>query len=713
MIPTSQPSDAAEQQPGTRTPSTPAPASRLRRLLIGPPRNIEERGVFHKVSLIALLAWVGLGADGLSSSAYGPEEAFRTLGEHQYLAVLLAALMVTTVLVISAGYSRIIELFPHGGGGYVVASKLLGQKAGVLSGCALLIDYVLTIAISIAAAGDALFSLLPPEWHAWKLPTAFALVAAMTLLNLRGVRESVMVLAPVFFLFVITHTILIAGGFLRHVPEISQTATNVTQGFSSGYATLGLSGLTLLLLQAFSLGGGTYTGIEAVSNGVPIMRHPQVATAKRTMLYMAISLAFTATGLLLCYLLWRIVPQTGKTMNAVLVEEVSRGIPGASIFVILTMVSAGALLVVAAQAGFTDGPRVLANMAMDSWAPRRFAALSDRLTTQNGIALMGLTAVGALLYTRGDVRHLVVMYSINVFLTFSLSLGGMLLHSFRERRARRPWRKDAALFSVGFGLAAVILGVTIYEKFGSGGWITLAATGALVILCMLIRRHYQSVSRELSRAFKAFESPAISNAPLASRDSSSIRDPRAAIDDFPQSAIQNPQSKITPASPLAPCPSPLNPRLPTAAILVTSYGGIGIHTTLNTFRVFPGHFKNVVFLSVGVIDSGAFKGEGSVEQLKQQTAAMLDQYVSFAHRLGIPATTRMGIGTDAVEEAEKLCLATAREFPHATFIAGQIIFQRDTWYRRLLHNQTAYTIQRRLQWAGQNMVILPARVQDL
>ncbi|MGH8016631.1 MAG: amino acid transporter, partial [Candidatus Zixiibacteriota bacterium] len=142
--------------------------TRLRRILIGPPRNLKDSSLHHRITLVAFLAWVGLGADGLSSSAYGPEEAFRTLGEHTYLALALAALMATTVLVISTAYSRIIELFPHGGGGYVVASKLLGKRLGVVSGSALLVDYVLTITISIAAAGDALFSLLPMEWHSWK-----------------------------------------------------------------------------------------------------------------------------------------------------------------------------------------------------------------------------------------------------------------------------------------------------------------------------------------------------------------------------------------------------------------------------------------------------------------------------------------------------------------------------------------------------------------
>src|SRR5437588_2233115 len=150
--------------PASNQARPPTVVQRIRRILFGPPRKLEEAGLFHKVSLVAVLAWVGLGADGLSSSAYGPEEAFRTLGQHTYLAMALAVATAFTVLVISYAYSRIIEQFPLGGGGYVVASRLLGQRAGVVSGCALVVDYVPTISIPLAAAGDAIFSLLPPAW---------------------------------------------------------------------------------------------------------------------------------------------------------------------------------------------------------------------------------------------------------------------------------------------------------------------------------------------------------------------------------------------------------------------------------------------------------------------------------------------------------------------------------------------------------------------
>jgi len=656
--------------PSTPLEDRPTLMRRAGRVVFGAPRSLHDRRLFHHISLIAFLAWVGLGADGLSSSAYGPEEAFRTLGAHTYLAVVLAAVMVVTILIISTAYSVIIEQFPFGGGGYLVATKLLGPAFGVTSGSALLVDYVLTITVSIAAAGDALFSLLPLSWAVWKLSAESFFILGLITLNIRGVRESVIALAPIFFLFLGTHVILIAGGLLGHLGRFGQTTQFINTGFHGGLTTLGMGGLLLLLVHAYSLGGGTYTGIEAVSNGLLIMREPRVKTAKRTMLYMGSSLAFTAAGLLVCYLLWDVNHVAGKTMNAVLVEKMATGLPLGGLFVVLTLVSEGALLIVAAQTGFIDGPRVLANMAVDSWMPHRFSALSVRLTAHNGIALMGLASLAALLYTKGDVRHLVVMYSINVFLTFSLSMFGMALKSFRERG--KKWHRHALLFVTGFLLCATILVITIFMKFRQGGWITLLVTGSVIALCFLIRRHYRKLGHVLGQLYSELG--------------------KIPVDSHPNTA-------------------PLDPTKPTAAILVGSYGGLGIHTLLNVFRSFPGHFQNVIFLSVGVIDSGEMKGEDALDHLRNVTNETTRRYIELARGMGIPAAARTAIGIDAVDEAELLCVDLVKEFPRTTFFAGKVIFQREKFYQRLLHNETARSIQTRLQWRGQTMVILPARVR--
>lgn len=644
---------------------------KIRRVLIGEARDPADRTIHKHILLVPLLAWVGLGADGLSSSAYGPEEAFRTLGQHTYLAVLLAGVMAATVFLIAAGYSRIIEAFPQGGGGYVVGTALLGKPAGVISGSALLVDYVLTVTISIAAATDALFS-FAPEWvRPYHLHVDFVLIAALVVLNIRGIRESVTILAPIFAVFAVTHVIAIVGGFAMHVPQIRETAGEVTTGFQGGMGTLGLWGMLLLFLHAYSLGGGTYTGIEAVSNGLPILREPRVRNGKLTMLLMASSLAFTAAGLLLLYLLWDVSHVEGKTMNAVLLERMTSGIPGGAAFAFITLLSEGALLVVAAQAGFVDGPRVLATMAVDSWLPRRFSALSERLTTQNGIMLIGAAALAALLYTGGDVGKLVVLYSINVFITFSISMFGMWLAAVRAPKGTPKRRRDLALFGVGFTLCATILVVTVIEKFHDGAWVTLIITGSLVALCFAIKRHYNETIATLNRLYSELER-------------------------LPQMAKPN-----------APA---LDPKAPTAVLLVGGYGGLGIHTIGAIIRGFPGHFKNIVFVSVAVVDSGEFRGEHCVDELRDRAQQSLDKYVDIAQRLGLAATARLGCGIDVIDVAERLCMETAREFPRSMFFAGKVIFKRESWYHRLLHNETALAIQKRLQWQGHIMVVLPARI---
>ena len=479
---------APSEKPASPAPPAPpasdSPLERLRRVLIGAPRNLRDPNVYHHISLIAFLAWVGLGADGLSSSAYGPEETFRAIGDHHYLAVALAAAMMTTILVISVAYSQIIKRFPFGGGGYVVATKLLGPRWGVVSGSALLVDYVLTISVSIASGADQIFSVLPAHWAPWKLSVEAVVIGILLLMNLRGVKESVTTLMPIFLVFVLTHAFLIVGGVTSHAFEVPRVVGEVKTGFSHGLGTIGLAGMFALFVRAYSMGAGTYTGIEAVSNGLQIMREPKVHTARKTMTYMGVSLAFTATGILLLYMLFHVAPEEGKTMNASLIERFAQGFPGPLRYgyVWVTIASESALLFVAAQAGFIDGPRVMSNMAIDSWLPHRFAQLSDRLSMQNGVLLIGLASFATLFYTHGDIGALVTMYAINVFVTFSLSQASMLRY-WLGRRREEGFKRGVAIHGVAFALCIGILIGNVYQKFEQGAWVTVAVTSVVIGLC--------------------------------------------------------------------------------------------------------------------------------------------------------------------------------------------------------------------------------------
>jgi amino acid transporter len=649
---------------------------RVRRTIVGKPRNLKDPRVFHTISLVAFLAWVGLGADGLSSSAYGPDESFRALGSHTYLAVALTLATAFTVFVISYAYSRLIEHFPSGGGGYVVATQLIGPRFGVISGSALLVDYVLTISVSIAAGADQIFSVLPIEWAQWKLSIEIGSILLLLALNLRGVKESVTILMPIFMVFIITHAILIFGGIFSNVSEVSRVSHEVSTGFKSGIATLGIGALLMRFLNAYSMGAGTYTGIEAVSNGLQIMREPKVHTARITMLYMSVSLALTAGGIMICYLLFHASPEPGKTMNAVLLDKFAGSwmigsFHAGTIFVWIALGSEAMLLFVAAQTGFIDGPRVMANMAGDSWLPHRFTSLSDRLTMQNGVIIMGFAAVLTLLITGGDISTLVLMYSINVFATFSLTETGMVRFWYKGRREHKDWYKKIVIHLIGLTLCLSILIVNIYEKFLVGGWITLIVTVALILFCFWIKKHYLDVRKSVQKLDEM-----LGNIPL------------------PEPGIDN----------------TLNPNAPTAVLLVGGYGGLGVHTLLSIQRLFPHNFKNVIFVSVGVLDSVKMKAGEEVDQLASETEDSLKQYVDLARRVGFAADYRVSVGIEVIDQVEKLCLDIAKEFPKTIYFASKLVFQKERWYQRFLHNETANQIQRRLQFDGLNSMILPVRI---
>src|ERR1044071_1363996 len=232
---------------------------KIKEFVLGKAKDPLDPRVFHNLSLIAFFAWVGLGADGLSSSCYGPEEAFRALGQYTHLAIFLAIAVAVTVFILSASYSQIIELFPSGGGGYLVATKLIGPIPGLVSGSALLVDYALTIAISIAASMDAIFSFLPPEFARWKFIAILLALAILITLNLRGIKESVMILTPIFVVFVVTHFLIILYGIFSHGSNLHPLLVDTIQETRNGIGAIGFFAKLIIFLRAFCLGGGTFT----------------------------------------------------------------------------------------------------------------------------------------------------------------------------------------------------------------------------------------------------------------------------------------------------------------------------------------------------------------------------------------------------------------------------------------------------------------------
>jgi amino acid transporter len=643
---------------------------KIKRTLFGKPRDIKDPTLFHKLALIPLLAWIGLGADGLSSASYGPEEAFKALGRHTYLAIFLALATALTVFVISYAYSRIIEYFPSGGGGYIVATHTLGEKFGVISGAALLVDYMLTITVSIVSCGDAIFSFFPLAWHPYKTVFEVGAIIFLVIINLRGIKESVTLLAPIFLTFVVTHVLMIGYGIISHVGQVGAVAHQIGTDYKTGLTALGGWGMLFLFLRAFSMGGGTFTGIEAVSNGIQILREPRVHNGKKTMAYLASSLAITAGGILVCYLLLGVSPVAGKTLNAVLAGKVFAAWGIGAVLAMITIFSEGALLLVGAQTGFVDGPRVMANMAVDYWFPHRFASLSSRFTIQNGVLLMGGAAIMLLIYSKGNITTLVVMYSINVFLTFSLSELGMSRFFIKHRKTEPHWKKHLPVHLTGLTVCVTVLTITSIEKFPVGGWLTLVITSIVIAVCYMTRAHYNKVRggvRELDELLKI-----------------------------------PPTGRFNKAAP--------DPKEMTAIQLVNGYNGFGVHTLLTVIRSFPDLYKNIIFVSVAEVDVGSFKGSDAVSCLENSCNEDLRKYVDLARKLGFAADFSYDIGTDIVATASHLVEQVAKKYPRSTVFAGQSVFRQTGMIRRLLHNETAFAIQQELRWKGITTVILPIRI---
>jgi K+ transporter len=644
---------------------------RMKEVIIGNPLNPFNPLILRHVSLVAFLAWVGLGADGLSSSCYGPEEAYIALGTHTSFALYIAIATALTVFIISIGYNQVIELFPSGGGGYKVASQLLGSHVGLVSGAALIVDYTLTIAVSTASSMDALFSLLPVHLLNYKLMAEVGLIVSLLLLNMRGMKESIKLLMPIFLGFFIIHVFLITYGIGAHSQGLLLIIPNTIAETRDSIQAIGWVPVLALVLHAYSLGSGTYTGLEAVSNNVNRLREPRVITGKWTMFYMAVSLSMTAGGMILLFLLWEPKPELGQTLNAVVFHSIlGDGGVGRTVLFFTLLFEAG-LLFLAANTGFLAGPSVLANMAIDGWMPNRFRHLSTRLVIQNGLFLFGIFAIGLLVWCQGKVSLLVVLYSINVFVTFSLSLFGMCVYWAKHRSEASPnWALRLVFSFFAFLITSSILCVTLITKFESGGWLTVVVTCAVIFICLMIKRHYIKFNKKLSQIDIQLKQP-----------------------------IEYPLT-----------PEELDPQQPTAVIFIGKSPGVAMHTLLHVIRMFPRHFKNFIFLSAGIVDVESFAGQNTLENMRNEVNENLEYFVNYCHQYGIASEAYVAFGTDTVEELSKLAEKISQKYYNCIFFASKIIFENDNFVTRFLHNETPITLQRNLHLMGKELVILPMKV---
>ncbi len=346
-------------------------------------------------------------------------------------------------------------------------------------------------------------------------------------------------------------------------------------------------------------------------------------------------------------------------------------VPNQVALVVVLAFEAG-LLLVAANTGFLGGPAVLANMAVDSWMPHQFRNLSSRLVTQNGAILMTCAAVAVLLITEGRVSVLVVLYSINVFLTFTLSLLGLVRYWWQHRGEHNGFPR-LGLSLAGLAVCGGILIVTTVEKFTEGGWITLIITGLVIAAGLAIRRHYNTVGERISRAEARYPAPA------------------GHVGAIPR----------------------LAPERPTAAFIIGRNRCGLIHASRTVLTTWPGVYRNFLVISAQPVDVRSYGGDQALEELKADRMRDMEFYMDLARHNGMASKYYMGFGVDGVEEMVKLCRQAREDFPDIVFFASKLVFEHETWITRLLHNQIVNAMQRRLQAEGMQMVILPMQAPDL
>lgn len=466
----------------------------IKSFLIGSP--IETVNEKHE-RLNKLMGLAVFSSDALSSVAYGTEEilfaliAGGTALLHYSLPVTFS--IVVLVAIVATSYFQTIHAYPSGGGAYIVAKDNLGDYPGIIAGAALLIDYVLTVTVSISAGIAAITSAFP----ALRNQTVVMCLLAITLImviNLRGVRESGKVFSIPVYIFLGSLFLLIAMSYVK--------SFSVLRPAPAEYKTAAVSAIPIfIILRAFASGCATLTGIEAVSNGVKAFKAPEARNAGITLIWMAGLLGVLTLGIAYFADYYRILPNENETV----LSQLARTIFSKGIIYYLIQFATSLILVLAANTSFADFPRLSSIMATDRYLPRQLSNRGDRLVFSNGIVLLGFFSALLLVLFRGDTHALIPLYAVGVFTAFTLSQAGMVKHWIKYKG--HGWGKSIVINCAGAIATGVVLIIIATEKFSRGAWIVLVAIPGLVILMMKIHRHYLSVAEQLSVTSCELEQP--------------------------------------------------------------------------------------------------------------------------------------------------------------------------------------------------------------
>jgi amino acid transporter len=466
----------------------------LKQLLVGKPipSHLAHHERLSKVTGLAVLS-----SDPLSSVAYATEETVRTLvlagAGALALSIPIGAVIATLLIIVALSYRQTIHAYPSGGGAYIVAKDNLGVYPGLVAGGALLVDYVMTVAVSVAAGVAALISAFP-RLQSDRVALSLGFIAVIAVGNLRGLRESGRIFAVPTYFFLASLLTLLAAGAFRFVTGGITPVEPAGTPTPSGVTAL----TTFLVLRAFANGCTAMTGVEAVSNGVPAFKPPEAKNAAATLSIMAFLCVTLFMGVTLLAHAYRVVPlEESAAGYETVVSQLARGVFGGRGALYYGVQAATMLiLVLAANTAFQDFPRLASILARDRYLPRQFMNQGDRLAFSNGIVVLALLAGILIMVFGGDTHSLIPLYMVGVFISFSLSQGGMVVHWRREGGPR--WRRHALLNLVGAVLTSVVLVVVGLTKFQEGAWLIVVLIPLLVLWFRSIHKHYMHVGAQLT-----------------------------------------------------------------------------------------------------------------------------------------------------------------------------------------------------------------------
>ena len=457
----------------------------LKRVLVGPPMPLAQARHERLRKRIALAVF---SSDALSSVAYATEEILLILvlagTAVLHLSVAISLAITALLAIVAISYQQTIHAYPSGGGSYIVARENLGAVAGLVAAAALLVDYVLTVSVSVAAGVAAVTSAFPAVVP-HKVAIGVACVTAIALANIRGVRESGRIFAVPTYFFIVSFGFMIAEGLFRlatgSLPRRPPPELPAAEALT-----------WFLVLRAFSSGCTAMTGTEAISNGIPAFRPPESRNAAITLGWMAVVLGTFFVGLTVLADRLGIVPVPEETV----VSQIARRLHGSGLFYYAIQAATALILVLAANTSFADFPRLSSLLARDRFIPRQFATLGERLVFSNGIMVLGAMAALLLVLFGGETHALIPLYAVGVFISFTLSQSGMVRRWWYRREP--GWRHRLVINGVGAVTTGIVTLVIAATKFTHGAWIVVIVVPTLVAAFLAMRRHYDEVAEQLS-----------------------------------------------------------------------------------------------------------------------------------------------------------------------------------------------------------------------